>query len=290
MSAALSTIKADAARHPEQSARRSALLEQASHLTAAATMMALPTRLPSLSVVCCSIKADVEARFRREVARCFAQWPDLEVCVLNDARSLAEAYNRGAAMTHGDWIVFCHDDIRFARDDFAARLFAAMTQFEVLGPAGAIRADGPAALWGGPFSGFAQVSYPLPDGRFLATIAGIGAVHQRAQLLDGLFIAARRSAWQHVPFDAGRFDAFHLYDMDFSLSCHRHGLTVGIAQDLHLLHDSSGNFDERWSDYADRFVRKHNLIVTDAHQDPSRAIVLPSITTIAPLFDAINAA
>ena len=28
-----------------------------------------------------------------------------------------EAYNRGAAKTQGDWIVFCHDDIRFLRDE-----------------------------------------------------------------------------------------------------------------------------------------------------------------------------
>ena len=165
-----------------------------------------------------------------------------------------------------------------------------MQRYDVLGPAGATRADGPAALWGGPFSGLAQVSYPLPDGRYLATIAGIGPVYQSAQLLDGLFIAARRGAWQRVRFDADNFDAFHLYDMDFSLGCHRAGFAVGVAQDLHLLHDSFGNFDESWSGYAERFAEKHAIPFVGPNQDPTRALPLPSIAAIAPLFDAINAA
>lgn len=287
MDAALSELKRNAARHPKQ---RMALLERAARFATPAPSLRLPPALPSLGIVCCSIKPDIEARFRSEVARTFAAWPELDLCVLNDARSLAEAYNRGAERVRGEWIVFCHDDIRFLRADFAARLANAMQQFDVVGPAGATRADGPAALWGGPSSGFAQVSYPLPDGRYIAALAGVGPVHQSAQLLDGLFIAARREAWAAVRFDAARFDAFHLYDMDFSLACHRAGWRVGIAQDLHLLHDSLGNFDERWSDYADRFVRKHNLVVAAPHPDPTHGVAVDAIARIAPLFDAINAA
>ncbi|MBK6435988.1 MAG: CRISPR-associated protein Cas5 [Rhodanobacteraceae bacterium] len=290
MDAALSALKREAALHPERPELCARLLERATHVADAGTLLPLPPDLPSLAFICCSIKPTVEARFRAEVARAFADWPAIELIVLNDARSLAEAYNRGAATTRSDWIIFCHDDIRFLRTDFAARVAHAMQLFDVFGPAGAIRADGPAALWGGPESGRAQVSYPLPDGRIIATLSGIGPAHQSACLLDGLFIAARRTAWQQQPFDAQRFDAFHLYDMDFSLGCHRAGLRVGIAQDLHLLHDSLGNFDERWSDYAERFVSKYNLVVDAPHQNPTQAIALGRIDQIAPLFDAINAA
>jgi glycosyltransferase involved in cell wall biosynthesis len=290
MDAALSELKRNAALHPAQSTLRQLLLDHAARGIGKARHVDLPPSLPSLGIVCCSIKPDIEARFRAEVARTFASWPGVDVCVLNDARSLAEAYNRGAEQVRGDWIVFCHDDIRFVRTDFAARLSSAMAQFDVFGPAGATRADGPAALWGGPFSGFAQVSYPLPDGRLLATLGGVGPVLQSAQLLDGLFIAAKREAWAQVRFDAERFDAFHLYDMDFSFACHRAGWRVGIAQDLHLLHDSFGDFDERWSEYADRFVRKHDLAVGSPHQDPTRAVAVDGIDRVAPLFDAINAA
>jgi len=290
MDAALQSLKRDAALQPERADVRERLFEQALRVAIRATLLPLPPALPTLSLVCCSIKPATEARFRVEVARAFASWPGLEVCVLNDARSLAEAYNRGAAMTRGEWLVFCHDDICFAREDFAARVARAMADYEVFGAAGAIRVDGPAALWGGPSSGFAQVSYPLPDGRIVAMLGGVGPVLQPAQLLDGLFMVARRDAWERVPFDAERFDAFHLYDTDFSLRCHRAGLAVGIAQDLHLVHESLGEFDERWSEYADRFVRKHNLIVGPAHQNPTVAVAVASSAQIAPLFDALNAA
>ncbi len=290
MDAALSELKRNAALHPEQPGLCGRLLDRAMRVATTETSLTLPASLPSLAIVCCSIKPAVEAAFRAEVARAFAHWPELDLCVLNDARSLSEAYNRGAAATRGDWIVFCHDDIHFMRQDFAARLAAAMQRFDVLGPAGATRLVGPAALWGGPATGLAQVSYPMPDGRVVATLCGLGPTHARAEVLDGLFIAVRRKVWADVRFDEARFDAFHLYDMDFSLSCNRRGHAVGVAQDLHLLHASTGEFDERWSIYADRFVRKHNVVVAPAHPNPTCGLILEDATRIAAMYDALNAA
>ena len=288
--AALSQLKRDAALHPEDSALAGRLLDRAMRVATAEQQLELPHPLPTLSFVCCSIQPALQARFAGEVARTFANWPGIEVCVLNDARSLAEAYNRGAALTHGDWLVFCHDDIRFLRADFAARLALAMQRFDVCGAAGATRLCGPAALWGGPSAGLAQVSYPLPDGRHAATLCGVGPVHARAEALDGVFVAVKRAVWAQVRFDADRFDGFHLYDIDFSHSCHRQGHVVGIAQDLHLLHDSAGNFDEHWSVYADRFVRKHNLLVAAAHPNPTSGLIVPDPGRIAAMYDALNAA
>jgi len=130
----------------------------------------------------------------------------------------------------------------------------------------------------------------LPDGRIVATLCGLGPTHARAEVLDGVFIGVRRSVWADVRFDEARFDAFHLYDMDFSLSCHRRGHAVGVAQDLHLLHASTGELDERWSIYADRFVRKHNLVVAPAHPNPTCGLILEDATRIAAMYDALNAA
>jgi len=293
MGTALQASKRNAALHPDQSTLRQQLLDEALRAATRPNLLQLPPRsaLPSLSLVCCSVKPEIETRWRGEVARHFADWAQIETCVLNDARSLAEAYNRGAERTRGEWLVFCHDDIRFARPDFAARVASAMHEFDVFGPAGSVDANALSALWAGPRSGFAQVAYPLPDGRWLATIGGIGAVRQAAKLLDGVFIAVRRSVWERVRFDATRFDAFHLYDMDFSLCCDRAGARVGIAQDLHLVHDSLGDFDATWSGYAERFVEKHpDLVIGEANQDPTGGIAVDDFGRISALFDAINAA
>lgn len=286
----LSELKRLAASQASSSGAAGRLLDTAMRDAGPATILPMPATLPSLAIVCCSIKPQVEARFRAEVARAFKHWPALQLCVLNDAKSLAEAYNRGGENTQGEWIVFCHDDIRFLREDFAARLAEAMQMFDVLGPAGCTRLVGPSALWGGPATGLAQVTYPLPDQRYAATICGIGPMRVEAQALDGVFIAVRRSVWEAIRFDAARFDQFHLYDIDFSYACHRQGHRVGVVQDLHLLHDSQGNFDERWSDHADRFVRKYNLVVETPHPSPSHGLIVPDTSRIAAMFDAINAA
>lgn len=290
MDAVLTELKRRAAMQPSAPGLMPQLLHRALMVADEPQRLSLPARVPSLAIVCCSIKPDIEARFRAEVSRVFSGWSELEVVVLNDAASLAEAYNRGGARTTGEWLIFCHDDIRFLRDDFAARVADAMTMFDVFGPAGSTRAIGPAALWGGPASGRAQVSYPMPDGRCFAAIAGVGRARERGELLDGLFIAARRRAFESVRFDADRFDGFHLYDMDFSYGCHRAGWRVGIAQDLLLLHDSGGNFDERWAAYAERFAEKYQLAVVEPHPQPSQGIPVADWTRIAAMFDAINAA
>ena len=65
------------------------------------------------------------------------------------------------------------------------------------------------------------------------------------ELLDGVFLAARKSTL----LDSGvRFDPrfnFHFYDMDFCRSARQAGLTLGTWP-IVLTHKSPGNFGPDW--------------------------------------------
>ena len=88
---------------------------------AAFAAMPMPVRPSSLSVV---IVSQDDARYAAVDAQfdaAFAVWPHERIRV-KGATSMYDGYAQGYARSHGDIVVFAHDDIRFAVPDFAARL------------------------------------------------------------------------------------------------------------------------------------------------------------------------
>ena len=64
------------------------------------------------------------------------------------------------------------------------------------------------------------------------------------------------AAWsEKIRFDES-FDSFHLYDLDFSATVHAAGFKLAVARDIWSLHSSSGNFDQRWAQQAQKFEQK----------------------------------
>ena len=82
-----------------------------------------------------------------------------------------------------------------------------------------------------------------------------GAISDRIQALDGLFMAMRREFWAENPFDEG-YDGFHLYDIDLSFRCYLAGHRIGVSNDILIEHRSLGHFDESWKRAAGRFAAR----------------------------------
>jgi GT2 family glycosyltransferase len=70
-----------------------------------------------------------------------------------------------------------------------------------------------------------------------------------------LFMATNRSVLDRVRFDE-TFSGFHFYDLDFSASAYRAGFKLAVANDLHAIHYSSGNFGSDWVKEAAKFDAK----------------------------------
>jgi hypothetical protein len=79
----------------------------------------------------------------------------------------------------------------------------------------------------------------------------------KVQAMDGVFLAMRRAVAESVPFDEAAFDGFHLYDTDFTFSAYLAGFRLGVCHDIHLLHQSAGQFGGGdWTRAAQLFLRK----------------------------------
>lgn len=211
----------------------------------------------TISFIICSIKPAKLAAITACIRQRF-QDHEVEVIGLTDARSLAEAYNRGAQQARGEWLVFCHDDIDLPQTDFADRLFAALDAADLVGVAGASQlVDGHWEHAGFPHL-HGQIVHRTPEGNgWLYFCAGLQSpLMTGMQALDGVFLACRRRVWERVPFDAHTFDGFHLYDIDFSLRAARAGFNVAVSSQLLLVHDSLGGYNQTWQRYNRRFLAK----------------------------------
>src|SRR5674476_443764 len=79
-------------------------------------------------------------------------------------------------------------------------------------------------------------------------VSDFGPVPAECELLDGVFLATKKS---HLKQNNVRFDAqfdFHFYDMDFCRSARKSGLRLGTWP-IHLTHQSGGAFgSQSWKE------------------------------------------
>lgn len=193
---------------------------------------------PSIDVVVCSIDDD---RFRKMSDNLHAKLDSIglrRILRVDDARAMHDGYNRGAALSDADWLLFCHDDITIL-DLVQETWRQALRTTEVFGPCGTDCLQGPNWYEASPNHLHGSVVAPTPDlvgfehqifGRHSSLVRG-------AQALDGLFIMSRRSVWDAIRF-SDDFEGFTLYDIDFTYRAYLLGHRVAVLTDLLLLHDS----------------------------------------------------
>ena len=220
-----------------------------------------PQRAQRLAALICSIDP---VRFDAVVANLRERFADaaLEIVGIHDARSLAEGYNRAAAGSSGDLLLFMHDDVALVGPDFAPRLAAHLERYDGIGVVGASRVTGPRWDYAGQRAIHGHLLHAPPAGArgTLLFVAGFQQpVAEGIRVLDGAFIAVRRHVWEMHRFDEAGYDGFHLYDLDFSWRASAGGARLAVPADLLLLHRSTGRFGAAWRRYAARFVAQAGL-------------------------------
>lgn len=212
-----------------------------------------------ISVIFCSIDQVKTDETIRQYSTMLREEPH-EIIVIQDARSLAEAYNRGLNQAKGDIIVLSHDDIEFLQPStWLSKIKSHLNTFDLIGLAGTSKLIGPAWALAGPPYNFGQVAELNVGGEpYRVLIFGTPlSVVPNIQAVDGLFMVFKRNVIDKVRFDEKVFTGFHCYDIDFSFSVYKEGFRLGVATDIPVLHASNGNFDNTWAMYAQRLCDKH---------------------------------
>ena len=208
------------------------------------------------------------------LGRCLRRLADYQSIAVRltseNQRPLGAVYNEAIdAATPDDILVFVHDDVSIDDWMFSRRLDDALRQFDVVGVAGNERVQPGQVTWylqpdpaaGPDLSKWDDIH--LSGAVYHGGASGGGHLSlygpspRPVRLLDGLFMAARadRLLATGVRFDPAL--GFHFYDLDFCLSAHRAGLSIGTWP-IALTHASGGGsvHSTAWSDSRRLFVRK----------------------------------
>lgn len=179
-------------------------------------------------------------------------------------RGLPEVYNAHlAANDCQELVVLVHDDVWIDDYFLADRVIEGLRHFDVLGVAGNRRRVENQPAWA-----FTNTQLTWDQRVYLSgTVAHgqqpfgmpgyFGPVPLECELLDGVFLATKKSTLinNDVRFDP-RFD-FHFYDLDFCRSARQRGLRLGTWP-ICLTHQSGGAFGtpawlDKLRDYLDKW-------------------------------------
>ncbi|HEX5337280.1 MAG TPA: glycosyltransferase [Gallionella sp.] len=194
-----------------------------------------------------------------------------------NARGLSEIFNGGIEQADDDAIlVFMHDDVWIDEENFADTVIAGLERFDVIGVAGNRRRVPNQPAWAFIDQQFtwddkANLSGRVAHGKTACgPVSDFGAVPAECELLDGVFLSARKSRLKQrgVMFDA-QFD-FHFYDMDFCRSARQAGLRLGTWP-VKLTHQSGGAFGSpQWKAMYGRYLRKWDAPLANNAAAPDR--------------------
>jgi len=172
---------------------------------------------------------------------------------VDNKRGLAQVYNEKLAAVGGDSVVaMLHDDVWIDDHFFYQRVIEGLGRYDIIGVAGNRRRVPQQPAWAFVNSQLTwdervNLTGAVAHGQFpFGTIKYFGETPADCEILDGIFLATRKSVLtaHDLHFDP-RFD-FHFYDMDFCRSARQSGLRLGTWP-ISLTHQSIGAFGgEQW--------------------------------------------
>jgi GT2 family glycosyltransferase len=151
-----------------------------------------------------------------------------------------------------DILVFVHDDVWLEDFYIIDRVIEGLNHFDVIGVAGNRRRVPGQRSWAHSLE-TGKLDLPHLAGAIahgdapLGKVGFYGPIVAEVELLDGVFIATRKSALRDrgVRFDP-RF-GFHFYDLDFCRTARGAGLKLGTWP-ISMTHRSTGKTDDLWRD------------------------------------------
>jgi predicted O-linked N-acetylglucosamine transferase (SPINDLY family) len=180
-----------------------------------------------------------------------------------NTRGLSEIFNNRIDQAGTDTtLVFIHDDVWIDEADFANTIASGLERFDVIGVAGNKRILPNQPAWAFVYAQFtwddsANLSGQIAHNQHAFGTAEVyGEAPAACELLDGVFLAVKKSSLTNanVRFDE-QFD-FHFYDLDFCRTAKQSGLSLGTWL-INLTHQSTGAFgSQRWQEKYQDYLNK----------------------------------
>ena len=168
---------------------------------------------------------------------------EAELCVVENAKSMAQGYNVACKSTNAKYKVYLHQDSFIFDRLFTIKLLDIFCQneYQLLGVAGCKQMP-ESGMWG---ESKESKYFSLLQDYILYVMDGTAESRKKVeevQALDGVLLAT----CEDVEWREDLFTHFHFYDISESLEYQKHGLKVGVLTDgqFGVLHEVSVNQKE----------------------------------------------
>lgn len=160
-----------------------------------------------------------------------------------------------------NYIVFCHDDVELVFSDMSYQVQSAMANFDVAGVAGCVNPKiVERNLWhwmAGDIKNCRGFAGHSVNEQGVFNVTSFGPTPARVVLLDGVFLVVNVKKLRNTGVKFDEQFLFHHYDIDFSLTCNKNKLTLGVWPFI-INHKSPGlaNFHDSWVKSNESFINK----------------------------------
>lgn len=214
-----------------------------------------------LSIIICSRSPKLVDELKQNVESTIGvpfQW--IVIDNSTNSYSIFSAYNEGIRKSSFPYLCFVHEDVAFQTKDWGKTMCAHLSDPSVgmVGVCGSMYQSKVPASWG-QFENTAYIVQSDKNRKLNKPIAseGYDERHEKQVVaLDGVFLAAPRTLFDHIAFDQETYGGFHAYDLDICLQSHNLGRRNLAINDLLLIHYSKGSHNRNWVENLLLFAEK----------------------------------
>lgn len=161
--------------------------------------------------------------------------------------SICEAYNKGAELAQYDNLLFIHEDVEFATQNWGAELVETLKQQNI----GCVGVAGSTYTPNVPFSWWSSIHHNrihMVQSNKDGEIVFDKKLNEDAEVsnLDGVFLAISKETFEEYLFSS-EIDGFHCYDINFSNRIGGKYNNV-VTSKITIRHFSEGSTNKDWMD------------------------------------------
>jgi len=205
-----------------------------------------------ISVLVCSADTDLLSNLKLNIAKTIGT--EYEIISYDnrfERKGICTVYNWLAQQAKFDILCFIHEDVKIHTRNWGAILKKILDDEEIglVGISGAVYKSAYPSTWSACSRDLYRTNSiqhfknkPEPQ---LSSVNPDQLLYSEVAVIDGVFMATRKSVWEKNIFDSANLKGFHGYDIDFSLQV---GLQYKLVVSFEILleHFSEGNLTKAW--------------------------------------------
>ena len=206
-----------------------------------------------ISIVICGINPDYKLQIEQNITQTIGS--NYEIFYHDNTlqpKSIATVYNFYLKIANGEYICFCHEDVKFTTQNWGIKLkeiFNTNEQIGLIGLAGAFYKSKTPSSWAGIGLKYLSCNYTQQyktGEREKVYHQNIDKFATEVVCIDGFFMCLHGNLKSKITFNESILNSFHGYDLDLSLQVLKNNRKIIVTNQFSMIHFSEGTMNLDW--------------------------------------------